>query len=203
LICQRCGGRIEDDLQALAGQLSSQPLDANSIATMTSVFQANAKKINELHSKIRETYAIREKGSDERRAWEKAASDFREHYNGLAFPSGLDRQQIRLKKLDPHAIEMAIQFLEADPWFFRSGYIKEEFTRRLKRAKLTGDQIARLNTVILSMVEREGRREFRSFCRLARAIHTPELIAELHDLIESPDEDISRRAEFMMEIINS
>jgi hypothetical protein len=170
---------------------------------MKSVFDSNAEKIRELSSKIRETFVVRDKGPDERRAWEEAAREFRERYDDLAFPQGLNHQRMRLKEQDPNAIEMAIQFLEADPWFHRSGYIKEEITRRLKRAPLSGKQISILNSGILSMVDREDRREFRSFCRLARAIQTPELIVDVSNRMVSPEEGISRRAKMMLEIINS
>ena len=169
----------------------------------TSAFEANARKIRELHLKIHETFAVREKGSDELKAWEEATRDFHNQYNQLAFPGGLDRQLMRLKIHDPQAVEMAIRFLEVDPRFFRSGYIKNVITRRLKKAELAQAQISRLNAVIISMVHRDGRREFRGFSRLARAIQTPELIREITNLIGSPDESISRRAVFMMDIINS
>ena len=168
-----------------------------------SEFEENARKLRELHTKIHATFANRDNGTNELIEWEKACKDFHEQYNDLAFPGGLDKQQMQLDKLEPHAIEMAIQFLEADPWFFRSGYLKTVFTRRLKRASLTEDQILRLNIVILSMVKCEGRRELRSFCRLARAIQTPKLLSDIHNLAESPDEGISRRANFMLDIINS
>jgi hypothetical protein len=46
--------------------------------------------------------------------------------------------------LDSAEIETAISFLEADPYFFRSGYMKEEMWGRLKKAQLSPKQLSRL-----------------------------------------------------------
>ena len=43
-----------------------------------------------------------------------------------------------------------MSFLEVDPYFFRSGYIKADLLRHLKRAPLTRSQEQRLRNVILA-----------------------------------------------------
>ena len=40
----------------------------------------------------------------------------------LNMPGGIAREFESLKAGDPRAIEMAVRFLEAAPWYFRAGY---------------------------------------------------------------------------------
>jgi len=118
--------------------------------------------------------------------------------NELAFPGGLDRQVDRLMAENDEAIELAIQFLEADPWFFRSGYIKETFLRRLRYAALTEAQRARLRDVLLRIVDSRGGREFREYCKLAKVLQTGELREKLETRTGSDDETVAQRARSML-----
>ena len=177
---------------------------------MTNIFLENAEILHNMWRRIK----------GDRSAWKpkeniphaELCRQFHASFDSLAFPGGLEKELSELKEHDPEAIELAIQFLEADPWFFWSGYIKEEITHRLKRAHLMKSpllselQISRLHKVILDMILQRGRlgRELRYYCKLAWAIQTPELIGEVTQLItKSSDPIISSRANFALEIISS
>ena len=74
----------------------------------------------------------------------------------------------RVENHDPGEIESAVVFLEVDPFFFRSGYIKEGLWERLRWAPLDGDQKHSLPQVILQRIpDPKNRREFRRYCLLA------------------------------------
>ena len=68
------------------------------------------------------------------------------------------------------SVDTAIAFLEADPWFFRSGYEKQNIIRHLKRTPLTEPQRMRLARVVLAAIDGRDRIEFRHFGRLACGI---------------------------------
>ena len=73
-----------------------------------------------------------------------------------------------------------IMFLEADPYFFRSGYRKEKILRRLKKAVLSDDEKERLRRVVLVQVASSSwRREFSEYARLAIVLDSPALRQEL------------------------
>ncbi len=73
-----------------------------------------------------------------------------------------------LQRGERGAVEPAIVFLEADPRFFRSGYMKEELCRFLGRAPLTVQQWNRLVSVATAAINDERRpgRERRAFARM-------------------------------------
>ena len=80
-----------------------------------------------------------------------------------------------LQRGERGAVEPAIVFLEADPRFFRSGYMKEELCRFLGRAPLTLQQRNRLVSVAISAID-DGRRpgrERRAFARMLTRIDPP------------------------------
>ena len=108
-----------------------------------------------------------------------------------AYPPGFWEHYDRLKNGDARGVEMAIEFLEADPWFFRSGYIKANLARFLKHVTLSNQQVRRLEKVLLKIVDERNTQEFRNYSRLARMIATPALIEALKESLA--DERLPRR----------
>jgi len=96
-------------------------------------------------------------------------------------------------------VETAIAFLEADPWFFRSGYEKQELIRHLKRTRLGPVQQERLGRVVLAAIDGRDRVEFRHYCRLACGVWSDMLDEEVAKRMESPDPGIRRRATWVAE----
>lgn len=82
-------------------------------------------------------------------------------------------------------IETVLDFLEADPIFFRSGYSKEWMWKRLAHCPLTDKQLARLETIALAYTERRICREFRYMCRTMTRLARPSFWQRLQTLIES------------------
>lgn len=97
-----------------------------------------------------------------------------------------------------------ISFLEADPYFRNSGYMKQEVLRLLKRGELTPPQAERLHDVILHSIARpEWRREFRHYGRLARKIDTPAFRASLQGFAENGSLRERKRAAWILKAMNS
>ena len=66
--------------------------------------------------------------------WDLRGSEFWTAYNDLAFPGGLDQGLELLAKQDHDIIPVAIAYLKANPYYFRSGYIKKKIAHLLKKA---------------------------------------------------------------------
>ncbi len=101
-----------------------------------------------MHSRIKETVALREKSEHKRHEWERACEAFHSKYDSLAFPGGFSGALDRIIAGDPYTMEAAICFLELRPYFFRSGYMFDSILRKAKRAPLTKEQAARLQHII-------------------------------------------------------
>ena len=113
------------------------------------------------------------------------------------FPEDVER--LRAGDLEP--LDRVIEFLEADPICFRSGYAKAYVLRRLMPLPLTGAQAKRLRRVVLSVTERRDGREFRKYCRLAVKLDCPDLRVGLQMLLVHSDADVRRRAGWMMQAL--
>jgi hypothetical protein len=109
---------------------------------------ADAVEINRLHRRIHETVVRRGEGPAFRAAWIEACAEFHRRYDALAFPGGYSAALERFKAGDPSVVEPALCFLEARPYFFRSGYMATALMRRVKRAQLGPDQRQRLQVVL-------------------------------------------------------
>lgn len=105
---------------------------------------------------------------------------------GLYSPD-LDEIVERLRNGDPTAVEPAVVFLEADPWCFRSGYLKERLMRYLSRMSLPEAAQERLRDVITTAVGRGPRRELPMTRRLARAVASQQLVNNLGAMLENDD----------------
>jgi hypothetical protein len=117
------------------------------------------------------------------------------------YPGELEDAMRALARRDAtsgEAIETVFLFLEADPWCFRSGYVKQELLRRLANRQLAPADRERLTDVLLRHVDAGDRRELPCACKLARRHATPRLRAELKQRLASEDPDVARRGLLML-----
>ena len=98
---------------------------------------------------------------------------------GEAYPPTFDQDLVRLGEGDPSGLESIVTFLEADPIFDGTGYLKEDLSRLLRGVELPSSYVSRLQAVVLSVVDRRDGREFRAYCRIARQVDSPELREQL------------------------
>ncbi len=112
-----------------------------------SLIQRNAREIADLHRRVHESFRQRDGGPAERAAWTSACEDFHSRYEPLAFPGGTRSVRERLRACDTFAIEYALCFIEVRPYFFRSGYMYNDFLRVLKNCDLTELQRLRYDRV--------------------------------------------------------
>jgi hypothetical protein len=99
---------------------------------MKTLIEANAEKVRELNAAIKRTWRQRNDSPSKMTVWKEACRLFHTSYDALAFPGGLQSGMSLLEKNDVVAIQTTIEFLEVDPYFFRSGYLKAEMLKRLR-----------------------------------------------------------------------
>lgn len=160
------------------------------------IFLTNAARLRELHDAIHS--ALRRR-SEDFASWEKACRRFHAEYDSLAFPGGIATAFEKLEARDPGTIEQVVQFLEADPFYFRSGYHKVDMIRSLCRMPLSEDQKKRLQQVVLSQIRGKDKREFRAYCRLAKAVADEAFCAAVSKLAGPSNGTIPRHARWVLE----
>jgi hypothetical protein len=148
---------------------------------------------------VHETVRHRDEGPRQRAAWKDACVRF--HAAKDAFYAPITQAMRRLREGDTSALEIAVAFLEVDPYCFRSGYVKAQLIREIKRVPLPPSAAARLREVVLSVVDRWDRREFRSYCGLARKVDAPPLRQALSEKLENEDPGVRRRARWVLEAL--
>ena len=140
--------------------------------TPQQIREAEAEE-NAHHQRIDETFLHRDDSAEAWARWKLACVDW--HASRRDTDSLWENStRERLRAGDPAAVEDAIVFLETDPWFFRSGYLKERVTRALRRAPLSSAQRERLRRLIIEVCRGRNRREFRDYCVLAAVVWTLE-----------------------------
>ena len=102
---------------------------------------------------------------------------------------------------DKSKVEVAIAFLEDDPWFHGSGYDKAKLIRYIKPPMLRPSDQKRLQQVVLSVVDKRDDRDFRAFCKLARKVDAPDLREQLERRLTHTDPDVRRRARWVLEAL--
>ena len=138
------------------------------------LIQREAKVIAELHQNIHITFKNR---SNDRETWSRACEKFHSYVSSMSV--FIDRVYNEKEFQDEEIIEFGITYLELDPFYFRSGYIKEEILTKIKRSRLSKKQIKRLRSVLLNAVERRGSKEYKYYCRLAGFIADENFIDQL------------------------
>ena len=165
------------------------------------VLRARGQEAESARRAIREAWSHRDESPEALQRWLDSIAEFRAAVD-RAWPSGFWAAFERLPSGDPAAIESATLFLEADPWFFRSGYVKAELIRRLNRVPLAPEIEERLRGVVLDVARARDRREYRAYCRLARKVRSTALRAQLEMLVASTDDAVRRRARWMLAAID-
>jgi len=107
----------------------------------------------------------------------------------------------RIRAGDQEFVEMAISFLEADPYFDCSGYYKSNLVRYLKFVAFTPSQEERLRKLVLRVIDDYGPYRGQHVCRVAASVQSPEFIAEIQDRRKSQDCNIRRRADYMVQYL--
>src|SRR5262249_57045556 len=107
---------------------------------------------------IREAWLQRDRSPEARARWHESIAEFRAAVD-RAYPAGFWDAFGRLPRGDADALEMPTLFLEADPWFDRSGYVKAELIRRIKRLDLDRPIQERLRAVVIGVAAGRDRRE--------------------------------------------
>jgi len=148
-----------------------------------------AKEVAETSRALHETFERGGRGSEE---WHEAVPRFHEAMSQLY--DELYEIAAQLKEGSLEARELAIQYLEADPWCFRSGYMKETLLDRLRNQELAPAEAERLRKVILGVIDKGDRREFKFYARLSKKLDDPRLRQDLLDRLRGTDAGIARRA---------
>ena len=130
-------------------------------------------------------------------AWKRTVAVFWSA-DASAFPQDFHASVEKLKARDPSGVERAIEFLDADPIFFQSGYWKSRLVRYLLQAPLTPQQKDRLKEIVLKIVQRRNTWEFQAFCRLAYLLRDGDISVRLRELSELPDPSTTQRAKWML-----
>jgi hypothetical protein len=134
--------------------------------------QSRSTELNRLNRRIKDTLASR--GPD----WRAACEEFHRRFDELCYPMGsAGLNAVRLG--EPHAVENAVRFLEADPYHFRSGYLKEYLWRWLRHVDLSRPKRRRLAVAALGYLERQPSREFWVMANAMREIAEPSFWAQV------------------------
>ena len=152
-------------------------------------FTAKVSELNRLHKSLHELSDLRwrtQKAEDIAR-WENAVRAWKA-YSGFGEDTKFYFFESRdflsaLASGDADAKESAIRFLEFDPYYYRSGYIKSKLLVRLKNIKLSASEVKRLQKVICNaIVSPQPKCEFKYYARLLKNVGTPEFRQKLQAL---------------------
>jgi hypothetical protein len=95
---------------------------------------------------------------------------------------------------DPSAAGPALAYLEADPYYFRSGYARTWLAGRLSRADLGSTEVSRARDLVVDVADGRLNSGMRGVARLARSVADNQLRRDLRARLHSDDQVIARRA---------
>lgn len=136
------------------------------------------------------------------RRWKQAVERFHKALN-VAYAGSLKGFAEGSKVGSEVETEDILNFLEADPKFFRSGYMKERVLTLLKQRELADLEVARFQAAVLKVVSTpDRRREFVHYCRAAVKVDQGAFRKNLEALEESEDMRVALRANWVLAALN-
>jgi len=124
----------------------------------------NSDDIRALKAHIKTTYDARKVSKEHWALWERACETFHQQFDALSYPGG-DEAYLGIARNEPLAVEAAVRFLLADPYHFRSGYVKEYLWRHISHCTLSASAKNRLEMAAFSYLDRRICREFWAMCK--------------------------------------
>jgi hypothetical protein len=159
---------------------------------------ARATLLRHAQQRVDASFRQRDDSPEAWAAWSAACTDFHTARR-LMYDPELKALSGRLRSGDPAAIESGVVFVEADPWCYQSGYMKERLLRGLRYAPLTAHQIRRLRQALFHAVDRSDRRELAQWWRLAERLDHGLVVTGLEQRVMShQDRNVRRRAGWML-----
>lgn len=121
--------------------------------------QAVNEAQTEIHAAFKEVVSRDDESDPKTRRWLDAIEAFGAVYSRV-YPE--DIRLVKQGALPASEVNTAdiLDFLEADPVFFRSGYMKEMLLGTLKKRTFDSRQVERVQTIILDVIRKSDRREF-------------------------------------------
>ena len=153
-------GLSVDEIQWLAGEIQSARHEIRKIAVQMHSDMANDEELQNDYWLAQSRF-----------------SHFRKFYE-FENPSFLEA----LRCGENDAIEDAIVFLSADPYCFRSGYIKKKLCHLLTQCVLTPRQRLLLREIVINSVTAHRPVSFREFVELGCALYTSGFYARVRNL---------------------
>jgi hypothetical protein len=169
-------------------------------------YSERARAVNEaqaeIHSAFKEVVKRNDESDPKTERWLNAIKAFNAAY-ARVYPEDLRLfEQGALPVSDVDTAEI-LDFLEADPVFFRSGYMKESLLGELKRRTLDRREVERLQGIILNVIRKPDRREFRRYCRVATSVDDQDFRQKVRSLEDADDADVRRRATWVLDALNA
>lgn len=157
-------------------------------------YSRRASDVNEANAALHE--AVREDRGGQQHL--SALKAFRATY-ALVYPDSLRQFDQGTKTVSEIDTADMLYFLEADPFFFRSGYMKEKLLTELKRRKLDSNEIEQLQAIMISVIQKpKHRREFLRYCRAAVNVDDDVFRSKLTAMEKSDELYVSLRANWML-----
>ena len=152
-------------------------------------FPGKAAELNRLHRFIYETseLRLRTRAPEDIARWEEAVERWKE-FSGFGRDEKFyifenDRFLAALAAGETEARACAVTFLEFDPYYYRSGYMKSKLLVRLKHLALTASEQNRLQKIVChAILSPRPKSEFKDYARLLKNIGTPEFRQEIRSL---------------------
>ena len=187
-----------EGLEKIRVKPSIKEIDA--MKTMSEEYiQQCANKLRALNQTMKEAYSKDPHGDAHRHA----CAAFHEQYDQYAFPGGLEHALTQLKNKNKNMVPIALAFLSADPYFHRSGYIKEEILHHLKKIDFTHQEKHLLYGLVERSIQHDQARVFRAYAKLFSCVSTPAQQAQIEGLLIDADSKVAQRLKYICHLLRS
>lgn len=160
-----------------------------------------AQEWEALRCRIRVTLPERGRSKEGEKAWREACAAWHAHRSVLD-TFWRDEALVQLEAGDPAMLDLAIAYVEVDPYYFRSGYLKKRLFRRLKRLTLPDVQKKRIQQGVLGALRTHQGSGWKDFCLLASAFSDPEFVCSVVPFVADSDSHVARRAQLLLKHVN-